>query len=183
MRSATSRVPRADVLPYIVAQVIGGFVGAGVVLLAARGMPGGYEAGIGGLGANGYGAHSPTGFSGTAAFFVEVVLTFFFVLVILGATSKRAMNTFAGLAIGLCLTLIHLVDIPITNASVNPARSTGPAIFVGVWALAQLWMFWVAPLLGAGLAGIAARALEPDQVMGKARPGPPGPAEQVPTRA
>lgn len=181
--ASAGRFPRAEVLPYIVAQLVGGFIGAGLLLIIARGMPGGYDPAVSGLGANGYGAHSPAGYSASAAFFVEVVLTFFFVVVILGATSKRAMNTFGGIAIGLCLTLIHLVDLPITNASVNPARSTGPALFVGGWALRQLWMFWVAPLLGAALAGLAARALEPDQVLRKARPGPPGPAEEVPTRA
>ena len=178
--ATAGRIPAAEVFPYIAAQLVGGFAGAGVLLLVARGMTGGYSAPESGLGANGYGDHSPGGYPAASVFLIEVVLTFFFLVVILGATSKRGLNTFAGLAIGLCLTLIHLVDIPVTNCSVNPARSTGPAIFVGGWALSQLWMFWVAPILGALLAGVAARALEPDQVVG-ARVGPPGPAEGAPT--
>jgi aquaporin Z len=104
-------------------------------------------------------------------------MTFFFLLVSLGVTSTHGLKSFAGVAIGLCLALIHLVDIPVTNCSVNPARSTGPALFVGGWAMAQLWMFWVAPILGAVLAGVAARALEPDQLAHK---GPPGPEEHAP---
>jgi aquaporin Z len=168
------RFPWVDVFPYIVAQVAGAFVGALVLLLLARSMPGGYNPAEGGLGANGYDLHSPGGYSAAGVFLAEVVLTFIFVMVILGATSKRGMNGFAGLAVGLCLTLIHLVDIPITNCSVNPARSTGPALLVGGWAMAQLWMFWVAPILGGVFGGLAALAMEPDQVVGKHRVGPPG---------
>ncbi len=178
--ATSGRFSWPDVIPYVAAQLVGGFVGAGAVLLVASTMPGGYSAAESGLGANGYGAHSPAGYSMAGAFLIEVVMSFVFLMVILGATSKRGMNTFAGIAIGLCLTLIHLVDIPVTNCSVNPARSTGPALFVGGWAIEQLWMFWVGPLLGAGLAGLASRLLEPDQVVRKGRVGPPGPAEHVP---
>jgi aquaporin Z len=179
--AAAGRIPRKDVLPYVLAQLLGGFIGAGVLLMVAQSAPGGYDPHVSGLGANGYGAHSPGGFSASGAFLTEVVMTFIFLMVILGATSKRGINGFAGIAIGLCLTLIHLVDIPITNCSINPARSTGPALFVGGWAMAQLWMFWVAPLLGAVLAGMAARALEPDQIVRKGVPrvGPPGPEERI----
>ncbi|APR86098.1 Aquaporin Z [Minicystis rosea] len=175
------RFPAQDVLPYVVAQLVGGFVAAGVILLIAKSMPGGYSAAESGLGANGYGLHSPGGFGASGGFLAEVVMSFFFVFVVLGATSTRAMNGFGGLAIGLCLTLVHLITIPVTNTSVNPARSTGPALFVGGWAIAQLWMFWVAPLLGAVFAGLAGRLLEPDQA--HERVGPPGPAERLPTRA
>jgi aquaporin Z len=175
--ATAGRVPGRDVVPYILAQLVGAFFGAGGVLLVARAAPGGYSVAAGGLGANGYGAHSPGGYSASGVFFIEVVMSFFFLLVILGATSTRGLKSFAGVAIGLALTLIHLVDIPVTNCSVNPARSTGPALFVGGWALAQLWMFWVAPILGAVIAGLAARALEPDQL---ARRGPPGPEEHAP---
>ena len=179
--ATAGRIPGRDVLPYIGAQLVGGFLGAGVLLLIAQAAPGGYSAAASGLGANGYGAHSPAGYSAAGAFLAEVVMTFGFLMVILGSTSKRGTSALAGVGIGLCLTLIHLVDLPITNASVNPARSTGPAIFVGGWALAQLWMFWVAPLLGAVFAGLAARLLEPDQLIRKGLPrvGPPGSAEDV----
>jgi aquaporin Z len=178
--ATAGRFPWASAIPYVVAQLAGGFVGAGAVLLVAGTMPGGYTAAEGGLGANGFGEHSPGGYSAAGAFVIEVVMTFVFLMVILGVTSKRGLTGFAGLAIGLCLTLIHLVDIPVTNCSVNPARSTGPALFVGGWALAQLWMFWVGPLLGAALAGLASRLLEPDQVVRKGHVGPPGPAERAP---
>ncbi len=174
--ATAGRIPWRDVLPYVGAQLVGGFIGAGVLLLVAQAAPGGYSPSISGLGANGYGAHSPGGYSAAGAFLMEVVMTFVFLMVILGCTSKRGTSELAGVGIGLCLTLIHLVNIPVTNCSVNPARSTGPAIFVGGWALAQLWMFWVAPLLGAVLAGLAARLLEPEQVGRKGLPrvGPPG---------
>ncbi|MFT3768072.1 MAG: aquaporin Z [Minicystis sp.] len=177
------RFPLSDVAPYVLAQLVGAIVGAGVIQLVANAMPGGYLPSVSGLGANGYAAHSPAGFGEAGAFLTEVVMTFFFVFVVLGATSKRGMNTFAGIAIGLCLTLVHLFTLPVTNASVNPARSTGPALFVGGWAIIQLWMFWVAPLLGAIFAGLASRLMEPEEAMGKARVGPPGPAERLPTRA
>lgn len=177
--TAALRFPVSELVPYVLAQFAGAFVASGVILLIAGAMPGGYTAALGGLGANGYGAHSPGGFGASGAFLIEVVMTFGLVFVVLGATSKRAMNGFGGLAIGLCLTLIHLVTIPVTNCSVNPARSTGPAIFVGGAATSQLWMFWVAPALGALAAGLAARALEPDQAFGRPRRGPPGPAEEL----
>jgi aquaporin Z len=179
--AASGRFPTRDVAPYIGAQLVGGFLGAGVLLLVARAAPGGYDPAVSGLGANGYGAHSPGGYSVSGVFLIEVVMTFVFLLVILGATSKRGLTGFGGIAIGLCLTLIHLVDIPVTNCSVNPARSTGPALFVGGWAIEQLWLFWVAPILGAVLAGLTARVLEPDQAVRKGLPrvGPPGPGERV----
>ena len=181
--ATAGRFPARDVIPYVAAQLVGGFVAAGVLLLVANAMPGGYSAPEGGLGANGFGEHSPGGYSLPGAFLIEVVMTFIFLMVILGATSKRGVTGFAGVAIGLCLTLIHLVDIPVTNCSVNPARSTGPALFVGGWAMAQLWMFWVGPLLGAVIAGLAARLMEPEQIGRKGRVGPPGPAERAPRPA
>lgn len=154
---AGGRFPAAEVLPYVVAQVVGGVVGAGVVYLIARGAPGFDIAG--GLASNGYGAHSPGGYDLTSAVVSEVVMTFMFLVVIMGATDRRAPAGFAPIAIGLSLTLIHLISIPVTNTSVNPARSTGPALFVGDWALAQLWLFWAAPLVGGALGGIAYRRL------------------------
>lgn len=146
------RYPISDLLPYVVSQVLGGAAGAGVLYLIASGKEGFSVAG--GFASNGYGLHSPGGYSLTACFIAEVVLTFFFLMVILGSTHNNAPKGFAGISIGLCLTLIHLVGIPVTNLSVNPARSTGPALFVGGWALSQLWLFWVAPILGAAIAGI-----------------------------
>jgi aquaporin Z len=140
------------VLPYIVAQVIGAIAGAGLLYLIASGAPG--FSLTGGFAANGYGTHSPGNYTLAAGLIAEIVLTFMFLIVILGSTDARAPKGLAGLAIGLCLTLIHLISIPVTNTSVNPARSTGPAIFVGGWALSQLWMFWVAPIVGAALAGL-----------------------------
>ena len=137
---------------YVIAQVLGGIAGAAVLYLIASGQAGFSLAG--GFASNGYGAHSPGGYSMTACLVVEVVLTFFFLLIILGATDSRAPQGFAPLAIGLGLTLIHLIGIPVTNLSVNPARSTGPAVFVGGWAVQQLWLFWLAPLIGAALAGV-----------------------------
>jgi aquaporin Z len=145
------RFPASEVLPYIVAQVIGAIAGAGILYLIASGAPGFSLAG--GFAANGYGTHSPGNYTLVAGLIAEIVLTFMFLIVILGSTDARAPKGLAGLAIGLCLTLIHLISIPVTNTSVNPARSTGPAIFVGGWALSQLWMFWVAPIVGAALAG------------------------------
>jgi aquaporin Z len=146
------RHPKGEVIPYIVAQVIGGLAGAGVLYLIASGKAGFSTAG--GFASNGFGEHSPGGYSMVAALVAEIVLTFFFLLIILGATDKRAPQGFAPIAIGLGLTLIHLIGIPVTNLSVNPARSTGPAVFVGGWALAQLWLFWIAPIIGAALAGV-----------------------------
>jgi aquaporin Z len=152
---AGKRFPASDLLPYIVAQVIGAIAGAGVLYVIATGQPG-YDI-QGGFAANGYGDHSPGGFSLLSGLITEVVLTFIFLTIILGVTDKRAPQGFAPLAIGMGLTLVHLVGIPVTNMSVNPARSTGPAIFLGGWALAQLWLFWVAPLAGALLAGLVYR--------------------------
>ena len=146
-----------DVVPYIVAQLAGAIIGAGILYVIASGKAGFNVAA--GFATNGYDSYSPGGYSLTAALVAEVVLTFFFLIVILGATDKRSPQALAGLAIGLALTLIHLVSIPVTNTSVNPARSTGPAIFVGGWAIKQLWLFWVAPIIGAALAGVAYRFL------------------------
>jgi aquaporin Z len=156
------RFPGSDLLPYIGAQVAGAIAAAAVLALIASGKPG-FDLVASGFAANGYGEHSPGGYSLTAAFVAEIVLTFMFLMVILGSTHGRAPTGFAGIAIGLCLTLIHHISIPVTNTSVNPARSTGPAIFVGGWAISQLWLFWVAPLLGAAAAGIAYRGLFEDK--------------------
>jgi aquaporin Z len=148
------RFPAGELAPYVIAQVAGAIAAAAVLALIAGGKPG-FDLVASGFAANGFGEHSPGGYSLTAAFVAEVVLTFMFLIVILGATDKRAPSGFAPIAIGLCLTLIHLISIPVTNTSVNPARSTGVALYVGDWAVAQLWAFWVAPvagaLLGAGL--------------------------------
>jgi len=151
------RTPAASLVPYVIAQVVGGIVAAAVLYLIASGKTG-FDLSAG-FASNGYAEHSPGGYSLGACLIAEVVLTFMFVFVIMGATDARAPAGFAPLAIGLALTLIHLVSIPVTNTSVNPARSTGPAIFVGGWALAQLWLFWVAPILGGALGGIAYRTL------------------------
>ena len=147
------RFPAADLFPYIVAQVIGGIVGAGILLIIANGNPG-FQI-TNGFAANGYAEHSPGNYSLLSCLVAEIVLTFMFLLIILGATDGRAPKGFAPIAIGLGLTLIHLIGIPVTNLSVNPTRSTGPAIFAGGWALAQLWLFWVAPIIGGALAGFA----------------------------
>jgi aquaporin Z len=137
---------------YIVAQILGGILAAGLLLIIAKGAPGGYNPAAAGLAANGYGDHSPGHYNLLSAWVVEVVLTFFLVMTVLGATDLRAPVGFAGIAIGLVLTLIHLVGIPVTNTSVNPARSIGPAVFVGGWAWSQLWLFIVAPIIGAVMA-------------------------------
>ena len=147
------RIPTSDVLPYIAAQVLGAIAGAGVLYVIASGKAG--FSVTAGFASNGYGANSPGGYSLLACAVAETVLTFMFLMVILGSTDKRAPKGMAPLAIGLCLTLIHLISIPVTNTSVNPARSTGPALFVGGWAISQLWLFWVAPIVGAALAGLA----------------------------
>ena len=144
-----------DVIPYVLAQLAGAIAGAGILYVVASGKAG-FDLSAG-FAANGYGAYSPGGYSLTAGLVAELVMTFFFLIVILGATNKRAPQAMAGVAIGLALTLIHLVTIPVTNTSVNPARSTGPALFVGGWALRQLWLFWLAPIAGAALAGLAYR--------------------------
>lgn len=149
---AGGRFPAKELLPYIVAQVLGAIVAGGVLYLIASGKAG-FDLSAG-FASNGYGSHSPGGYSLQAALITEIVMTMIFLLVILGATDKRAPQGFAPIAIGLCLTLIHLISIPVTNTSVNPARSTGVAVFVGDWAVAQLWLFWVAPIIG-GLIGAA----------------------------
>lgn len=146
------RFPASDLLPYIVAQVLGAIAGAGVLYVIASGAPSFSLAG--GFASNGYADHSPGKYSLVSCLVAEVVLTFMFLIIILGSTDERAPKGFAPVAIGLGLTLIHLIGIPVTNTSVNPARSTGPALFVGGWALAQLWLFWLAPIVGASLAGI-----------------------------
>jgi aquaporin Z len=140
---------------YIVAQLIGATLAAGVLLIIAQGIPAGYDPAVAGFATNGYGAHSPSHYNLVSAFLIEVVLTSFLVFTVLGATDLKAPVGFAGIAIGFVLTLIHLVGIPVTNTSVNPARSIGPAIFVGGWALGQLWLFIIAPLIGAALAAAA----------------------------
>jgi len=152
------RFPWKDVLPYWLAQVLGGIAAAAIlyVIATGNGSP------IGGFAANGYDLHSPGHYGLGAALLTEVVMTFFFLLVILGSTARKAAAGFAPIAIGLCLTLIHLISIPVTNTSVNPARSTGPALFVGGWALSQLWLFWLAPLVGAALAGFVWPRIEAD---------------------
>jgi len=152
---AGKRFPAKDLVPYIVAQLLGAIAAAGILYIIANGKAGfGFA---GGFASNGFGEHSPAKYEAMACFIAEAVMTFFFVFVILGSTHGKAPRGFAPIAIGLCLTLIHLITIPITNTSVNPARSTGPALFVGLyydpWALKQLWMFWLAPILGALLAG------------------------------
>ncbi|HTS54835.1 MAG TPA: aquaporin Z [Burkholderiales bacterium] len=151
------RFKSSELLPYVIAQVVGAVVAAAVLYFIASGKAG-FEL-SGGLASNGYGEHSPGGYSLASGFVCEAVMTFMFLVIILGATDERAPKGFAPIAIGLGLTLIHLISIPVTNTSVNPARSTGPALIVGGWALAQLWLFWVAPLLGAVLAGFAYRWL------------------------
>jgi aquaporin Z len=151
--AVAGRFPVRDVVPYIVAQVVGGILGAFVLSVIAGGAPG-FDLVASGFATNGYGEHSPGGYSMMAALVCEVVMTFFFLFVILGATDSRAPAGFAPIAIGLCLTLIHLISIPITNTSVNPARSTGPALFVGGEAISQLWLFWAAPIAGAIIAGV-----------------------------
>ncbi len=167
------RFPVREVPFYVIAQIAGAVLASAVLYVIASGKPG-FDVSAG-FASNGYGAHSPGGYSLPACLTAEVVLTFMFLMIILGSTDHRAVSGFAGLAIGLGLTLIHLVGIPVTNTSVNPARSTGPALFAGGWALEQLWLFWVAPILGAALAGLAYAALahereEPAEAPRAARP-------------
>lgn len=152
---AGGRFPANQLVPYIVAQVLGGIVAGGVLYLIASGAAG-FDVSKG-FASNGFGAHSPGGYSMMAALLTEVVMTMFFLIIIMGATDKRAPAGFAPIAIGLALTLIHLISIPVTNTSVNPARSTGVALFVGDWAVAQLWLFWLAPIVGAVLGAGAYR--------------------------
>ncbi|WP_144210232.1 aquaporin Z [Shewanella donghaensis] len=155
---AGGRFPASQLAPYIVAQVAGGIAGAGILFLIASGQDGFSLAG--GFASNGFGEHSPGGYSMMSVLICEVVMTLFFLLIILGATDSRAPAGFAPIAIGFGLTLIHLISIPVSNTSVNPARSTGPALFVGDWAVSQLWLFWVAPIVGAILAGMIYRFFE-----------------------
>jgi aquaporin Z len=154
---AGGRFPSGDVVPYIVAQLVGAVIGAAILYVIASGKTG-FDVTTG-FAANGYGAHSPGGYSLGACLASELVMTFMFVTVILGATDARAPAALAPVAIGLCLTLIHLISIPVTNTSVNPARSTAPALFVGAWALQELWLFWLAPLAGAMIAGVVYRGV------------------------
>lgn len=159
---AGGRFAAKDVIPYVIAQVIGGIAAASVLYLIASGKAG-FDATAGGFASNGYGEHSPGGYSLQAAIVIELVLTAFFLIVIHGVTDKRAPAGFAPLAIGLTLTLIHLISIPVTNTSVNPARSTGVAIFQGTWALQQLWVFWLVPLVGGIIGGLIYRCLLEDK--------------------
>ena len=164
-------------MPYILTQVAGGIAGAGVLYLIASGKADFSLSG--GLASNGYGDHSPGKYSFPSGLITEVVMTFMFLIVILGATHRRAPVGFAGLTIGLALTLIHLISIPVTNTSVNPARSTGPAVFVGGWALQQLWLFWIAPIVGAAIAGFVYKAVlegerEEPPITGRIESGPVG---------
>ena len=158
---AAGRFPAAKLLPYIVSQLLGALAAGGILYLIASGKAG-FELSTG-FASNGYGDHSPGGYSLVAALVCEIVMTMFFLVIILGATDKRAPQGFAPIAIGLGLTLIHLISIPVTNTSVNPARSTGVAVFVGGWAIAQLWLFWVAPIAGAVLGAFAYRGLAPEK--------------------
>jgi aquaporin Z len=158
---ASKRVETAVVIPYIVVQVIGAIAAGGVLAVIANGAPG-FDLKESGFAANGWADHSPGGYDFGAALTVEIVLTAVFVLVILGATARSAPTGFAGIAIGLALTLIHLISIPVTNTSVNPARSTGPAVFVGGWALEQLWLFWVAPIAGGLIGAVVYRLVAPE---------------------
>jgi aquaporin Z len=154
------RFDKSELVPYIIAQVLGGIAGAGILYVIATGQAG-FE--VGGFASNGFGENSPGGYSMTAALVCEVVMTFMFLIIILGATHPKAPPGMAGLAIGLGLTLIHLISIPVTNTSVNPARSTSQAIFAGGWALNQLWLFWLAPIAGAALAGLVYKTMAPDK--------------------
>ncbi len=171
------RFRAGDLLPYVVAQVAGAIAAAAILYLIASGKAG-FDVNAG-FASNGYGEHSPGGYSLTAAALAEFVMTFFFLMVILGATDERAPSGFAPIAIGLALTLIHLISIPVTNTSVNPARSTGPALFVGGWAVSQLWLFWVAPLLGAAAAGVVYRLVSGERSAAAGIEGPAS-ASQLP---
>lgn len=172
--TAAGRFPARELIPYIVAQVIGAII-AGAALYAIASGKAGFDAASSGFASNGYGAHSPGGYSMEAALICEFIMTCFFVMIIMGSTDKRAPAGFFGIAIGLALTLIHLVSIPVTNTSVNPARSTGPAIFQGGWALHQLWLFWLAPIVGGIVGGLLYRYLWGEQ---PSRVAPPAPAQR-----
>jgi aquaporin Z len=153
------RFDSKELIPYIIAQVLGAIAGAGILYIIVSGKAG-FE--LGGFAANGYGDHSPDGYNMMSALVTEIVMTFMFLMIILGATHEKAPKGMAGIAIGLGLTLIHLISIPVTNTSVNPARSTSQALFVGDWALGQLWLFWVAPIVGAIIAGLLFKAIAPN---------------------
>lgn len=153
------RFDKRELIPYIVAQVLGGIVGASILYLIVSGKSG-FD--IGGFAANGYGEHSPDGYNMMSALITEITMTFMFLIIILGATHPKAPKGFAGIAIGLGLTLIHLISIPVTNTSVNPARSTSQALFAGDWAMGQLWLFWIAPIVGAILAGLVYKFISPE---------------------
>lgn len=168
--AVAGKFPSASLLPYIVTQVVAAVFAAAALYLIASGKAG-FE--IGGFAANGYGEHSPGGYSLTSALLIEVLLTFFFLIIILGATSHRVPAGFAPIAIGLGLTLIHLISIPVTNTSVNPARSTGQALFVGGWAVQQLWLFWIAPMLGAAAAGVVWKIVGEEDASSLATPQAP----------
>lgn len=174
---AGGRFPARHLAPYIVTQVAGAVVAAAVLYLIASGRAG-FDVQAG-FAANGYGEHSPGGYSLEAALVCELVMSFMFVLVVLGATHARAPVGFAGIAIGLALALVHLISIPVTNTSVNPARSTGPALFVGGWAIAQLWLFWISPLIGGTLAGVLYRTVLQRDLTEPVVSGQPGPGEGV----
>ncbi|HTW44153.1 MAG TPA: aquaporin Z [Acidobacteriaceae bacterium] len=177
------RINVKDSVGYWIAQIIGAILAAAVILAIAKGMPGGYDPHVAGLGADGYGLHSPDGFSMAAGFIAEMVLTAFLVIVVIGSTDVKAPVGFAGVAIGLVLTLDHLVCIPITNTSVNPARSIGPALFVGGWALQQLWLFIVAPLIGGIIAALVYQAIRlPDAVIPVPRAESALPSQQAERR-
>ncbi|WEX76343.1 aquaporin Z [Sinorhizobium numidicum] len=159
--AAAGKFPAFRLVGYVIAQVMGAIVAAAVLYVIASGKA---DFQLGGFAANGYGEHSPGGYSLTAALVTEIVMTFFFLFIILGSTHSRVPSGFAPIAIGLALTLIHLVSIPVTNTSVNPARSTGQALFVGDWALSQLWLFWVAPIIGAAIAGVVWKIVGEDDL-------------------
>jgi aquaporin Z len=165
---AAGRISAKDIIPYVIAQLAGAVAGAGILFLIASGKAGFSLSG--GFASNGYAEHSPGGYTLVAALVCEIVMTFFFLIVILGATDARAPKGMAPIAIGLALTLIHLVSIPVTNTSVNPARSTGPALFVGGWAIKQLWLFWFAPIVGAVIAGAVHRTLVVEMTEAPAEP-------------
>ncbi len=159
---AGGRFETKDLIPYIISQVLGGAIAGGILYVIASGQPG-FDVVASGFATNGFGEHSPGGYSFTAALICELVMTMIFLFVIMGATDERAPQGFAPLAIGLCLTLIHLISIPVTNTSVNPARSTGVALYVGDWAISQLWLFWVAPIIGGIVGALLYKAIAPDK--------------------
>src|ERR1043165_7614068 len=180
----TGKMEKRYAAGYIVAQILGAIVAAGVLLLIAKGAPAGYDPSVAGFAANGYGEHSPGHYNLLSALLVEIVLTFFLVFTVLGATDLKAPVGFAGMGIGFVLTLVHLVGIPVTNTSVNPARSIGPAIFVGGWALSQLWLFFVAPVIGAAVAaGVYSATHKPAEVIAASKAERALESEQIERRS